>query len=528
MKAFFWLHDFFIVFSFPFFFCAHAQKKFQPASKNFFFSKKKEKGMWSKGVEQFREMLSSHKEDSPHETFSSQPPPPPSEKGIDDFFSQFTYKKPSKTGNETSEKESKKRKKTFEMEERKRPAKKHKKDKEKHNQRTREEVETKLKDAFQFPPVGDAKGEDDIWDILLKEDIKRVSEMNESDLFLDLKKKWETFIAPKQKSATADELAYIGMIVQVMLNLTRLENANKVQLAVDSAEGAVWPFLTFLADHPSKLVVREREPQGDFHLRIGEKDTVFVVERKALRDLSSGKKTERFAEQRARLLTSGFPRNQMLYIFEHEPHICTVANLQGQQWLLSWNEILNTESKMRHRDGMQALSTPHLLATLLLLLKDLEVLIHCSSDLLTFDLEASSNSNGDEPQKRLRLYNPCPTCQPADSKMQANQSASQYSRTLRVKKVDKLTPEIFLQKSLMQVPRMSPEAAICIVEEFGSMSNLMKAFAESRHPEQLLQHLSFETRKGKNKSAIGDKRSANTFRLLHGLPLLPSTTSKKE
>jgi len=387
--------------------------------------------------------------------------------------------------------------------------------------------------------------EEDVWSVLLAEEKKHVKQMSNAERTLAMQRVWkdrkETSRSKQLRTVTADEMAYIGMIAQVQDKLARIDNPHKVQLAVDAKEGAVWPFVQWLCDVYAdnthhRLIVREELAPGDFHFRIGDV-TVFAIERKALRDLSSAKKSERFGEQRARLLNANFPRNQIMYLFEYEPHLYSVASLPQVQYMLTWDEILNTESRMRHRDGMQAYVSPHVLATVLMLLKDLENLVRYASELIVPSNNAgasSSNNNGsssntnNEEQVHVRLYNPCRTCQADDAKAQANQAAAQYATKLRVSKKEKLTPEIFLQKCLMHVPRVTAEAAVKIVEDYGSMHFLLEAYEKYKgDPEHMLQGISYTPKGRTEDTLLGKVRSANIYRLLHGEPLLESCSKRK-
>lgn len=94
--------------------------------------------------------------------------------------------------------------------------------------------------------------------------------------------------------------------------------------------------------------------KGDVHFEIGDA-TLFIFERKTIRDLCSAVQTNRHQEQRDRLLNSKFPTNQILYLFEWEPHLYTVADVAAGkiEHLFDLQTIQTIMTNMVHKYSFQ-------------------------------------------------------------------------------------------------------------------------------------------------------------------------------
>jgi len=86
---------------------------------------------------------------------------------------------------------------------------------------------------------------------------------------------------------------------------------------------------------------------GDIHIRKDE-NTVYIFERKAGGDLDASIKDGRYKEQKGRLIESGLPRKNIVYIIEK----LSKANNPAMKKRI-WNAICNTQ----HRDGFSVFQT---------------------------------------------------------------------------------------------------------------------------------------------------------------------------
>lgn len=365
--------------------------------------------------------------------------------------------------------------------------------------------------------------EDKALDLLMQYDSKQpVKPKTDEQRCLDLEKAWRKILSgqktSKRTTPTLDEIAYIKQIVAMQNKLVSLlprAKEWKVRAEIDTREGRrIWPFVEFLES--IELVKPAGMPCGDVHFLVHD-HIVFVMERKSLTDLTSSKQSGSYAEQRARLLSSGFPINQIAYVFESEPQLYSPATLQeqkkeakgkDQRQVMPWEQVWLTESRCRQRDGMAAYSSPHVLHTALMVLSDLAILIQEGAEALTIP-----NSGG-----KVRRSCPCPTCEQPEFELQQAMASSDYDAQLRVNgKKDLKTTERVQIKRFMCIPRITNPIARALAKEFPSDQALLRAFRDASNPEKLLCKVQY-TDKGTQKF-LKPKAAQNVYRVLHGKAL---------
>ena len=92
---------------------------------------------------------------------------------------------------------------------------------------------------------------------------------------------------------------------------------------------------------------------GDVHIRKGDQ-TMYIFERKAKGDLDASIKDGRYHEQKSRLLDTGVPRKNIVYIIEQLAKPCNAASHKRV-----WSAICNTQ----HRDGFTVFQTKNIAET---------------------------------------------------------------------------------------------------------------------------------------------------------------------
>ncbi len=92
---------------------------------------------------------------------------------------------------------------------------------------------------------------------------------------------------------------------------------------------------------------------GDAHIRRGD-DTVYIFERKATSDLLASIKDGRYREQKSRLLETGIPRKNIVYIIEK------LTKPLRQDHVRVWSAICNSQ----HRDGFTVFKTNNIVDTM--------------------------------------------------------------------------------------------------------------------------------------------------------------------
>ena len=118
----------------------------------------------------------------------------------------------------------------------------------------------------------------------------------------------------------------------------------------------VTPGETVLIDALQKATVQitiENLLVGDIHIRKGDQ-TVYIFERKAKGDLDASIKDGRYHEQKSRLLETGIPRKNIVYIIEQ---LAKPRNDAAHKRV--WSAICNTQ----HRDGFTVFQTKNVADT---------------------------------------------------------------------------------------------------------------------------------------------------------------------
>ncbi len=112
----------------------------------------------------------------------------------------------------------------------------------------------------------------------------------------------------------------------------------------------VTPGETALLDAFAKAgieVITENLLVGDAHIRKGDQ-TVYIFERKAKGDLDASIKDGRYREQKSRLLETGVPRKNIVYVIEQ------LTKPRGDSvYKRVWSAICNSQ----HRDGFTVFQT---------------------------------------------------------------------------------------------------------------------------------------------------------------------------
>jgi crossover junction endonuclease MUS81 len=92
---------------------------------------------------------------------------------------------------------------------------------------------------------------------------------------------------------------------------------------------------------------------GDIHIRKND-STVYIFERKSKGDLEASIKDGRYREQKSRLIETGLPRKNIIYILEQ------LNKPQGSAHKRLWSAICNTQ----HRDGFSVFQTKSITDTI--------------------------------------------------------------------------------------------------------------------------------------------------------------------
>jgi ERCC4-type nuclease len=204
-------------------------------------------------------------------------------------------------------------------------------------------------------------------------------------------------------------------------------------------------------------------------------ENILIIERKTVNDLSASICDGRGREQKARLLGSGLNKDRIMYLIEG--NISSSTTVKGGTSTLV-GSLINTQ----FRDGIKVYKTANIKETIYFIEKLFEKF---QKDLSSFWKYESNNEI----------------------------SVTEYSATLKTKKKDNMTPEIWFHKQLTLIPQISGKIAEVITKEYPSAKSLFlkyNSFNNITDKKNLLKDLNYETSTGKTRK-IGPKISEKIF-----------------
>ena len=194
---------------------------------------------------------------------------------------------------------------------------------------------------------------------------------------------------------------------------------------------------------------------GDAQLRNSEtNETLYIFERKSKTDLDASIKDGRYKEQKARLIDTGVPLKNIVYVIENLKY----GKHDVSQQKRLWSAMCNTQ----HRDGFSVFQTKNLTET-------------------AKYIQGISKSV---------------------EEFEQNQKSTDENKEVNVNiKKSAVTPETWLQYSLALIPRCSPQIANSILQKYGTLSSLLIAFEKyGVYCLSDIRHSSSQRRIGKNLS----------------------------
>jgi len=200
-----------------------------------------------------------------------------------------------------------------------------------------------------------------------------------------------------------------------------------IELVIDQREH-------ILKDYFGDKATVEMLDIGDILFR-RENETILVIERKSVDDLSASICDGRSREQRARLLGCGIPRNRVMYLIEG--NILKKTRVKGGS-----DTLMGSVINMLLRDGIMVHKTHNMEETKFFIEK-----LHTK---LQTDAESFWNTE--------------------------NMPKIQYEVTLKAKKKDNMTPDLWFHMCLTNIPSMQTNAVCAIVEKYGSMPSLLREY----------------------------------------------------
>ena len=207
-------------------------------------------------------------------------------------------------------------------------------------------------------------------------------------------------------------------------------------------------------------------------LREGEEEPVLIIERKSTVDLLSSIADGRYREQKCRMMNCGIPRNRILYLIENKT---VVKKFFGKQGKNCDKTILSAQINTMWRDGLKVFQTTGIEGTVKFL-KNISEKIEKNPEWFT-----TSGDNGVTKSTDL-----------------------QYSTTLKKRKKDNITPDVWFINSLSIIPGVTEYTAIPIVNKYKNVSTFIREYLLCEDPENMLKDII--TLKGRKIGPVMSKR----------------------
>lgn len=252
------------------------------------------------------------------------------------------------------------------------------------------------------------------------------------------------------------------MSIELVLDIRENHLIDSLQKSIPILNGDI----TFLVE---KLDI------GDILFR-KDGETILIIERKTVEDLKSSICDGRHREQKARLLGSGTPVNRIMYLIEGD---LTKNKVCGIPTTTLLGSIINTQL----RDDIKVYKTSCLSETTIYLLKLMDKL-----------------------EKDISEY------------FKDGPHTIQYTSSLKKSKKANMTPEIWFNLQLSQIPQVTEKVADVIITKYPNISVLMQVYQTTPEHlrEKLLSDLVYPLSTGKTRR-VGDKISSRIYKFLHGI-----------
>ena len=190
-----------------------------------------------------------------------------------------------------------------------------------------------------------------------------------------------------------------------------------------------------------------------------------LIERKTMCDVISSVNDGRYREQKKRLLESNIPNDKIMYLLEGH-----IDDIPGQMKTL-FGMLINT----LFRDKLQVIRFESIEETIYFIKRIVEKLKSNDVNILknikknkqiNTILDTSENKNNEQNENDNNTEN----------NMNNEHNNLEYLSTIKLKKKDNLTPLNCNLLQLAQIPGMSLQNAQIIIDKYGSIANLIKAY----------------------------------------------------
>lgn len=213
---------------------------------------------------------------------------------------------------------------------------------------------------------------------------------------------------------------------------------------------------------------------GDFIFKYND-EVICLIERKTVSDLIASIKDGRYKEQKIRLKNCGINPNKIMYIIEGP---------QLSLWDLSDKIVIGCITSTMIRDDLKVFRTINVTETMHFLERIYTRLIDNPNNILPVNDDKTIHVN--------------------------------YANTLKVRKKENLTPQVCNIIQLSQIPNVSQNMASAILDKYGSIFNLCKAYTEVddvKQRETMVSEIKYDVANGKQRR-VGLVASSRLYQYL--------------
>lgn len=219
---------------------------------------------------------------------------------------------------------------------------------------------------------------------------------------------------------------------------------------------------------------------GDIVLKNND-EIICIIERKTVSDLKASICDGRSKEQKARLMNCGIDLKRIMYLIEGNLSFSPDKNLHGIKVSALLGSIINTQ----FRDSIKVYKTHNIKETVYFIIK---LLNSFTSNYNEYFVDVPNHVSGKD-----------------------------YACTIKKKKKDNITPEVWFINQLSSIPQVSNTISNEIVSKYSSIHKLVlqyEGIADENERENLLSDITYPIKNNKTRR-IGSKISSRIYKMIY-------------
>jgi len=250
-----------------------------------------------------------------------------------------------------------------------------------------------------------------------------------------------------------------------------------INLIIDNRESKI---IEILNGQDGILFTSENLDVGDFVFKDEEGTVILIIERKTVLDLKASICDGRSREQKARLLNCGVDKDRILFLIEGNLN----KSLEDKISNIGVSSLLGSIINTQLRDNVKVYKTTHI------------------NETVNFIKRLHQKLNND-----LDIF----------FKQKSSINETEYSCTLKKKKKENITPNVWFINQLSLIPQVTEIIASKIIEKYPTLKILVLSYENIDEKERpnMLSEIKIQLKNGKERR-IGKKISEKIFNMIYG------------